>query len=137
MIDSFDIPILLVSYNRPILTKKVFDQIRSITPKKLYFVSDGPKSKADAAIIDEIRDYVENNIDWQCDFKKLLRKNNLGCRYSVSDGINWFFENDHHRSLANNILNLLFLLTLKYPYLRQHILIFYNRLYFYIFFYIY
>ena len=94
MIDSFDIPILLVSYNRPTLTKKVFDQIRSITPKKLYFVSDGPKSKADAAIIDEIRDYVKNNIDWQCDFKKLLRKNNLGCRYSVSNGINWFFENE-------------------------------------------
>ena len=94
MIYNFDIPILLVTYNRPALTKQVFDQIKRVTPRKLYLVSDGPKSEDELATIEEVRDYVENNIDWQCDFKKLIRKNNLGCKHSVSNGINWFFENE-------------------------------------------
>ena len=36
--------VLLLIFNRPDTTKKVFEQIRKIKPKKLYVASDGPRN---------------------------------------------------------------------------------------------
>jgi len=44
--------------------------------------------------VKEVRDYVLNNIDWDCQVKTLLREKNLGCGKAVSEAITWFFESE-------------------------------------------
>ena len=40
---SFDIPILFIVFNRVDKTKKVFDIIKFIKPKRLFISADGPR----------------------------------------------------------------------------------------------
>ena len=40
---DFNIPILLLTYNRPELLERVFEQVAKIRPEKIYVVCDGPK----------------------------------------------------------------------------------------------
>ena len=66
---QFDIPILLIIYNRFETTEKVFSSIKDVKPSKLYLVSDGPKDISDKTKINELRDHIFNNISWDCEFK--------------------------------------------------------------------
>lgn len=38
---SIDIPVVFINYNRPELTKLVFEEIRKFKPKNLFLISDG------------------------------------------------------------------------------------------------
>ena len=40
---QLETPILLIVFNRPDTTLKVFDSIKKIKPKKLYIAGDGPR----------------------------------------------------------------------------------------------
>jgi hypothetical protein len=42
----------------------------------------------------QVREIVLNGVDWDCEVKTLFRDENLGCKYGVSGGIDWFFENE-------------------------------------------
>jgi hypothetical protein len=41
---EFTVPILFLGFNRPDTAKKVFQVIREVRPRKLYFSVDGPRS---------------------------------------------------------------------------------------------
>jgi len=90
----FKTPILFLTYKRIETTKKVFEQIKKIKPQKLYIASDGPKDLTEEKEINEVRNYILNEIDWNCEVKTLFRDKNLGCGKAVSNAINWFFENE-------------------------------------------
>ena len=87
--------VLLLVFNRPDLTRKVFDSIRLAKPPRLYIASDGPRPgfPADLALIREVREVVAT-IDWACEVTRLYRDENLGCKQSVSEAITWFFESE-------------------------------------------
>ena len=86
-------PVLLLAFNRPDLTLKVYDVIRLVKPKKLYVSIDGPRlnNQTDLTNINIITS-IFNNIDWDCEFKLNKFNNNLGCGMAISQGINWFFK---------------------------------------------
>lgn len=90
-----DTPVLFIIFSRLDTTKRVFEQIKLAQPKHLYITADGPRKekKGEAAKCKEVRDYVLNNIDWDCEVKTLFRKTNLGCGPALSDAITWFFNN--------------------------------------------
>ena len=92
---SYNIPILFLVFNRPETTAKVFNKIRSIKPKKLYVVADGPRKNNNNDIVNsnKVKDIIKQ-VDWPCKVKKLYRKENSGCRVSVSNGITWFFKHE-------------------------------------------
>lgn len=92
----FDTPILFLVFNRVNHTKKVFETIRRIAPSKLYIASDGPRldKPGERERVYEIRNYLTQNIDWECKVETLFRDPNLGCKYAVSEAINWFFKNE-------------------------------------------
>lgn len=92
---SFDVPILLLVFNRPDLTKIVFEKIKLIQPKKLYVAADGPRIDKinENKICDEVKNIV-TNVTWDCQLITLFRQDNLGCGHAVSDAINWFFEHE-------------------------------------------
>ena len=86
-------PVLLIAFNRPIQTKKVFEQIRKTKPQKFYIAIDGPRSNKPEDVIKIKKVYeIFKNIDWKCSTFFLKRKNNLGCKTSVSSAIDWFFK---------------------------------------------
>jgi hypothetical protein len=88
-------PVLFLIFNRFDTTKKVFAEIKRARPALLFIASDGPREGKDKEreVVEKIREYVLNNIDWKCRVKTLFRKKNLGCKYAVSGAISWFFKN--------------------------------------------
>jgi hypothetical protein len=90
-------PVLLLLFNRPEHTKVVFEEVRNAKPNKLYIAIDGPRSnnEEDRIKIDLIKEYILNNINWDCNVKTLFRESNLGCKNAVSSAITWFFEHEN------------------------------------------
>lgn len=92
---SGDIPILFLVFNRPDVTKKVFESIREAQPPRLYVAADGPRKnrQEESERCNEVRSIV-TNVDWDCEVKTLFREKNMGCRKAVSSGIDWYFEQE-------------------------------------------
>tara|TARA_B110000027_G_scaffold52978_1_gene57742 strand:- start:181 stop:1095 length:915 start_codon:yes stop_codon:yes gene_type:complete len=88
-------PILLIAFNRPEITNKVFEKIRNSKPKRLYIAIDGPRSNIpfEQEKVNKVSD-IFKNIDWDCKTYFLKRKSNLGCKKSVSEAIEWFFKHE-------------------------------------------
>ena len=91
MDEQFNTPVLFLIFNRPETTFKVFEQIRRIKPKYLFISADGPRNKAEEGRCVIARS-VKDKIDWPCEVKLRYVDENLGCKYGVSSGINWFFD---------------------------------------------
>ena len=92
---QLETPILLIVFNRPDTTLKVFDSIKKVKPKKLYVAGDGPRYNKyeDKNKTEQVREICKS-INWPCELKTLFRDENLGCKYAVSSAINWFFKNE-------------------------------------------
>jgi hypothetical protein len=91
---AFDVPILLLVFNRPNTTEKVFSKIKEIQPGKLFIAADGPRGgiEGEKEKCDAVRKLILEGIDWPCELKILFRDQNLGCGLAVSGAISWFFE---------------------------------------------
>jgi hypothetical protein len=86
-------PVVLIIFNRPHHTERVFDAIRQAKPSKLLVIADGPrttrpedkeKCASARAIIDRV--------DWECQVFKNYSDINLGCDPRIIDGLNWVFD---------------------------------------------
>jgi len=86
-------PVVLIIFNRPAQTEKVFDVIRQAKPPKLLVIADGSRAErpgeaekciAARAVIDRV--------DWDCEVFKNYSDVNLGCDPRISSGLNWVFE---------------------------------------------
>jgi hypothetical protein len=88
--------VLFLIYKRPDTTRQVFEAIRQAKPPRLYVAADGPKAEVpgEAERVQQARDIILNGVDWNCEVKTLFRDTNLGCKYGVSGGITWFFEQE-------------------------------------------
>lgn len=100
--DSFTPPaplntaVLFLVFNRLDTTKQVFAAIKQAKPPRLYIAADGARTskEGEAEKVNAVRDFILQNIDWDCEVKTLFRKENLGCKYAVSGAIDWFFEQE-------------------------------------------
>lgn len=84
---------LLLVFNRPDETAKVFAAIRAAKPAQLYVACDGPRRDraGEADIVEKVRQ-IATTVDWDCEVKTLFRKENLSCGKAVSGAITWFFD---------------------------------------------
>ncbi len=89
----FDTPILLVIFNRPDTTRKVFAVLRKIRPRTLFIAADGPRRGviSDRKRCSEARAIVRS-ISWKCDVKYFFRKRNKGCGLNMIGAMTWFFK---------------------------------------------
>jgi hypothetical protein len=89
-------PILYLVFNRLEETKASFSIIREIKPKKLYVAADGHRNhiEGEKGVCQEVRSYILENIDWECELHTLFRDANLGCGKAVQGGLDWFFEKE-------------------------------------------
>lgn len=95
MKQGFDIPVLLISFNRPDVTKVVLDRILEIGPPKLYFFNDAPRAgnENDAIKCREVRALAEN-LPFDGQLLTRFETTNLGCKMGESTAMSWLFENE-------------------------------------------
>ena len=87
--------ILMVAFNRPELTRQVFNAVKAYEPKKLYVAVDGVRKHVieDAEKCERTK-AIFTEVDWDCEVIKLFRGENLGCGKAVSGAISWFFDHE-------------------------------------------
>lgn len=88
-------PVLLLAFNRPELTRQVFDTIRKAKPTKLYVAVDAPREgrEDDVENNNKVKAIVKN-VDWPCETHYLFQEKNLGCSLSGYTAWNWIFEKE-------------------------------------------
>ena len=74
------------------MTARVFEEIRKIKPRKLFWIADGPRSHVpeDKAKCTQVR-AMSQKIDWECEVFRDFSDVNLGSRKRISSGISWAF----------------------------------------------
>ena len=92
--NQYNVPILLIAFNRPNITQKVFNEIKKIEPKQLFFSVDGPREgmPGEDKLCEATKDIIKQ-VNWKCEVKTLFNENNLGCGIAPMQAISWFFEN--------------------------------------------
>jgi len=85
--------VVLIIFNRPDTTERVFAEIARAKPTKLLVIADGPRPDRsdDAEKCAAARAIVER-VDWECDVLKNYSDVNLGCGRRPATGISWVFE---------------------------------------------
>jgi len=88
-------PVLLLAFNRPDTTARVFDAIRRARPARLYVAADGPRAgrPGEAERCAQVRQ-IATSVDWACEVRTLFREENLGCKRGVSSALDWFFSQE-------------------------------------------
>ena len=91
----FDVPILIINFNRPAKTKKILEILKVLKPQRIYFSIDGPRKdkKNDKIKINQVKKLIDS-ISWSCSIKKKISKKNLGLKFNVINSINWFFNHE-------------------------------------------
>ena len=96
MPDSFDIPVLLVAFNRPDTTLQVIQAIRKVRPQRLYVAVDAarPHKPGEVQLCEKTKRVILDTIDWDCEVKTLFREQNAGCARGVSGAISWMLQTE-------------------------------------------
>jgi len=70
--------VLFLVFNRPDITKQVFEAIRKAKPLRFYVAADGPRADkaGEAEKCEEVR-RIAMQVDWDCEVKTLFRDKNL------------------------------------------------------------
>ncbi|SKC19001.1 hypothetical protein [Dyadobacter psychrophilus] len=92
---TFDIPVLLIMFNRPETTCHVFDQIRKLRPDKLYIFSEAHRKGEhnEAELVETCRYLVDDSqINWTCDVERWYADTFMGHAIGISSAITWAFE---------------------------------------------
>lgn len=85
-------PVVLILFNRPEPTARVFETIRRARPRTLFLIADGPRldhpeddhrCAATRAVVDQV--------DWECDVIRDFSDANLGCGVRVATGLDAVF----------------------------------------------
>lgn len=83
--------VLIVAFNRPRTTRRVFEAVRAARPPKLFLACDAPRAgrPEEAARVAEVRAILAE-VDWPCEVRTRFPEANLGCGVGVSSAIGWF-----------------------------------------------
>ena len=90
---TVDVPVLLIVFNRPEKTRRMFDAVRAAAPRRLYIAADGPRpDHPDDLDRCERTRRVFSGIDWPCEVRTRFQDRNLGCKRGVGTAIDWFLS---------------------------------------------
>ena len=93
LINQLDTPVVLIVFNRPEPTRRVFAAIAKARPSRLLVIADGPRAErpGEADRCDEVRQIV-SRVDWPCNVDNNFAAENMGCRRRMISGLNWAFS---------------------------------------------
>jgi len=86
-------PVVLMAFNRPDLTAKVFETIRSWKPRELHLVVDGPRpgNPLDEDLVAEVKRVI-SVVDWPCEVHSHFADSNMGLKSRISSGLSSVFD---------------------------------------------
>jgi len=86
-------PVVLLLFNRPVLTARVFEAIRQARPTRLFLIADGPRRThpEDEAAVAAARGVVAH-VDWNCEVVRDYYAENRGVGLRVSSGLDRVFD---------------------------------------------
>jgi hypothetical protein len=93
--NTFNTPILFITFNRPTHTCRVWEEIKKQRPKYMFVFQDGARegNEIDKEKCAVVRAIFEEPLDWDCELKTYFSDVNLGCGKGPATAITWFFEN--------------------------------------------
>ena len=91
---QFEIPIVLIIFKRQDTVLKIIDRIREIVPRTIYLLSDEGRDDAEKRRVENVRQAVEEAIDWKCNVVKNFAENNRGVYANIALGAKWVFERE-------------------------------------------
>ena len=84
-IQSFEVPILLITFNRPEHTRRTIDALRVQRPPLVFVFQDGPRAgnayDKESCVL--VRETLEKGIDWPCELHTVFSEMNRGCRDAI------------------------------------------------------
>ena len=85
-------PVCLIIHRRPETTRQVLAAIRTVRPRRLFVVADGPRPQVpgEAALCRAARE-AALSVDWDCTVTPLFAAGNLGLRDRVRSGLDAVF----------------------------------------------
>jgi hypothetical protein len=92
---KLEIPVLIITFNRPDVTRVVLDRILEMNPPKLYFFNDAPRpgNENDEIKCREIREMAKS-LSFSGELVTRFEPQNLGCKLGESTAMGWLFENE-------------------------------------------
>lgn len=90
---QFDVPVVLIFFNRPDFFQKVIEQVAKVKPQKLYLISDGARLNRPEEVekVIQCRELADKMIDWECEVIKNYADGNKGCCDRIGGGAAWVF----------------------------------------------
>lgn len=87
-----DVPVLLITFNRPDTTARVLAQLKKAGVRRLFVAGDAPREDRpqDEAKVGSVRSLVEA-IDWPCEVVTHYQQENQGCSVGPFLAMDWFF----------------------------------------------
>jgi hypothetical protein len=90
---TVDVPVLLIVFNRPEKTRRMFEAVRAAAPRRLFIAADGPRpDHPDDLDRCERTRRIFFGIDWPCEVRTRFQDRNLGCKRGVGTAIDWFLS---------------------------------------------
>lgn len=91
--EFFEVPIVLITFNRPDLVKRQIERLREVKPKKVFFVSDAAREerKKEKELVDQTRLMV-HKIDWPCEVEMICAEQNMGCDLRIVSALDIVFS---------------------------------------------
>ena len=89
-----EIPVLIIVFNRPKLTKRLLKSLELLKPSKIYVAADGPRegNLSDLDLCKYTQDLLNTEISWECKIEKKISSSNIGVKNNCKGGIDWFFS---------------------------------------------
>lgn len=96
---AMNTPVLLITFNRPMHTRKVLEVVLRQNPSALYVFQDGARKNNDTDLtkcneVREVIDELTQNIDFQV--YKFYSDKNLGCGPGPKTALDWFFSENEY-----------------------------------------
>jgi len=88
----FNVPVLLILYNRVEETHNVFQVLRTVQPSEIYVAGDGGKAgdREDIKLTYRTRSVIQP--EWPCQVHTFYQEEHLGRSEMVFEAMKWFFS---------------------------------------------
>ena len=90
--DKSDTPIVIFIWQRPDMTRRVFDAVRQMRPKILVVIADGPNLESSSRDNCKAAQDVVQEVDWPCDVYRNYSAYNLGLKKRIESGLDFVFS---------------------------------------------
>ena len=90
---SFNTPILFITYKRYHTSIRVFNSIKKLKPRILYFASNAPKNEREVDSVNKVRNIIKK-INWKCKLVLIFHKKHLLVKDSIPASIDFFFSKE-------------------------------------------